>query len=186
MIAVFYTQKRINSTESGQSIVEFGLVLPLFLLILFFIIDFGWLAYQRASFEYGYIQASWSVSAADLGDTDFLEDVPSEATYSGAIVADTIRDDLKNSCWGISSDNLSVTNAQAILYNIEESFAVPGRKPNEPVMAVSRTRYMNLSAVLRYDVQPITYVGKLFFGNTVSFEKDLNRTRVVRTQSRSE
>jgi len=181
-----YQKKKISSNESGQSIVEFGLVLPLFLLILFFIIDFGWLAYQWASFEYGYIQASWSISAADLGDTDPLEDVPSEALYSGAIVADTIRDDLKNSSLGISSDNLSVTNAQAVLYNTEENFAVPGRKPNEPVMAVSRTRYMKLSATLRYDVQPMTYVGRLFFGSMISFEKDLDRTRVVRTQSRSE
>ena len=180
------TGKKLCLDESGQSIVELALVLPVFLLILFFIIDFGWLAYQRASFEYGYMQASWSVSAEDLGDTDTLEDIPSEAVYSGAAVADTIRDDIKKSSLGISPDNLSVLNAEAVLYNVEEHFTVPGRTPYEMVAAVSRTRYMDLRALLRYYVQPVTYVGKFFFGDVVSFEKELERTRIVSTQSRTE
>lgn len=180
------TEKKFCLNESGQSIVEMALVLPVFLLILFFIIDFGWLAYQRASFEYGYMQASWSISADDLGDTDPLEDVPSEIVYSGDVVSDTIRNDIKNSSMGISSDNLSVINAEAVLYNVEEHFTVPGRTSYETLYAVSRTRFMNIRAVLRYYVQPVTYVGKFFFGNVVSFEKELDRTRVVRTHSRTE
>jgi hypothetical protein len=179
-------KKKFYRNECGQSIVEFGLILPLFLLILFFIVDFGWLAYQNASFEYGYMQASWTVSADDLGDMDELENVPSEKIYSGALVADTIRSDLNNSSIGISSDNLEVIDAKAVLYNEEEYFNVAGRVPGEKIKAVSRTRYMKLSAVLRYHAQPITYVGKIFFGDRVSFEKDLSRIRVVRTQTRTE
>lgn len=37
--------------ESGQAIVEFALVLPLFLLLVMGIIDFGWLFYNYTTFE---------------------------------------------------------------------------------------------------------------------------------------
>ncbi|MBR7073029.1 MAG: pilus assembly protein [Eubacterium sp.] len=37
--------------ESGQAIVEFALVLPLFLLLVMGILDFGWLFYNYISFE---------------------------------------------------------------------------------------------------------------------------------------
>lgn len=43
--------KRKNKKESGQAMLEFVLVLPVFLLILFMIMDFGWLFYNSISVE---------------------------------------------------------------------------------------------------------------------------------------
>ncbi|MGN1329405.1 MAG: TadE family protein [Eubacterium sp.] len=43
--------KRKNKKESGQAMLEFVLVLPVFLLIVFMIIDYGWLFYNNLAVE---------------------------------------------------------------------------------------------------------------------------------------
>ncbi len=177
------TVKKQN--DSGQAMVEFALTLWIFLLIIFFIIDFGWVAYQRTSFEYGYIHSSWAISADDLGDKDPLDEDPSEASYSGTLVSDALSDELDERSPGIIAANMTITNAKAELYNKPETYKVPGRT-GDAIEAVSRTRYMDLSADFSYVIRPITPIGKMFFKEEITVEKELERTRVVRTQHRSE
>lgn len=43
--------KKLKKKESGQAAVEFALVMPFFLIIIFLIIDFGWLFYNMISVE---------------------------------------------------------------------------------------------------------------------------------------
>lgn len=179
--------KNVYSKESGQAILEFALIFPIFLLILFGIIDFGWIGYQRMSFEYGYIQSSWYISAGDLNDYDLLEDVPSENFYTGAVVADLLREGLENSSLGIMPKKLGVKNARATLYNKKEEFKVPGRNElgglNE---GYGITRYMDVNALIDYEIQPLTFVGRTFFGDNIIFKKELDRTRIVSRQIRTE
>lgn len=179
--------KNVYSKESGQAILEFALIFPIFLLILFGIIDFGWIGYQRMSFEYGYIQSSWYISAGDLNDYDLLEDVPSENLYTGAVVADLLREGLENSSLGIMPKKLGVKNARATLYNKKEEFKVPGRNElgglNE---GYGITRYMDVNALIDYEIQPLTFVGRTFFGDNIIFKKELDRTRIVSRQIRTE
>lgn len=179
-------KKRETRGEKGQAIVEFALVFPMFLLIIFGIIDFSWIGYQKASFEYGYMQASWYVSAEDLNDYDTLEKTPSQKTYTGTIVADILREDIEGSSLGIKPESLSVRNARAKLYNKEGGFKVPGATGRGDNEAYGITRYMDISAFIDYEVQPLTFLGRTLFGDNFSFTKALDRTRVVRRQTRSE
>lgn len=179
--------KGIYKNETGQAMVEFALVLPLLLLILFFIIDFCWIGYQKASFEEGVSYASWDISANDLGDTDPIESIPSERVYTGATVTAPLLAGIQDSSlWGFYPLHVTVTNATAKLYNSETTFNVPGRVPTDTTAAISRTRHMDLEADLVYEIQPLTFVGQLFFGNTVEVEKHLECTRIVGSQHRSE
>lgn len=180
-----FKRKKTTLKESGQGMVEFALVFPIFLVIIFAIIDFGWIGYQKASFEYGYIQASWYVSANDLNDYDDLERVGSEKTYEGAILSDLLREDMKNSSLGVNSTKLSIRDAKAVLHNKEGKFNVSELDGSE-VEAYGITRYMDLTASIDYEVQPLTFLGRSLFGENLSFTKDLNRTRVVRRQVRTE
>lgn len=175
-----------KQSDTGQALVEFALTLWPFILITFFIIDFGWFSFQRASFEYGYMHSSWAVSAADLGDTDSLEEVPSTKAYTGTLVSDALYDELSRSSPGIIETNVTITNAKAVLCNEADTYNVPGRTPGQPVQAISRTRYMDLTADFSYLIHPLTPIGSLVFGNDITVEKELTRTRVVGTQSRSE
>lgn len=180
-----FKRKKTNLEESGQAIVEFALVLPIFIMILFAIVEFSWIGYQKASFEYGYIQASWYVSANDLNDYDDLEKIPSEAIYKGSIVSDTLREDMEDSSLGVNPTKLSIRDAEAKLYNEKGTFKVIGQDGSE-VDAYGITRYMDLTANIDYEIQPLTFFGKSLFGDNLSFTKDLDRTRVVRRQVRTE
>lgn len=173
--------------ESGQAMVEFAIILPILLLIIFFIIDFCWVGYQKATFEQGVIHAGWNITADSLGDTDPLEDVPSKQTYSGSTVADPLLQGIQeSSLWGLYTRRISVTGATATLYNVETNFNVPGRKPGDSVAAISRTRYMDLDADLSYEIYPLTFIGQMVFGRSIQVEKHLDCTRVIATQHRSE
>ena len=176
----------LTHDNTGQAMVEFALTLWLFIMITFFIIDFGWVSFQKTVFEYGYIHSSWAITAADLGDADPLEEVPSEASYTGSKVSDAIFEEFSKSAPGIVEANMTISNAKAVLHNEANPYQVPGRNPGDAVQAISRTRYMDLNADFTYVVYPLTPIGKLFFGNDVTLEKELTRTRVVGTQHRSE
>ena len=176
-------RKRVKE-ELGQGMVEFALIFPIFLMIVMFIVDAGWVAAQRTAFENGYIHSSWSVSAAEVGDYDTLEETPSRKVYSNG-VDDALMDNIRESnIWGLIPNNVAVLNAQATCFNKEETFDVPGRD-GEAVQAVSRTRFMDLNANIRYDIYPLTFIGKMIFGNRVTLQKTYQTTKVVASQHSS-
>ena len=174
-------------SERGQGLVEFALVLPIFLAIVFFIIDAGWVTSQKTAFDQGYMYSSWEISAGQIGDSDPLETSPSRAAYTGARVSDALMETMRGSnLWGVLPENVSISNAEAVFYNEEEAYKVPGRTAGDAVPALNRTRYMNLSADIRYDIYPLTVFGQLIFGNHITMEKEIQCTRVVASQHRSE
>lgn len=176
-----------NSNERGQAIVEFALVIPVFLLIIFIIIELGWIGYQKNLFAQGYTHASWDITAEKLNDMDPLTSSNSVNTYSGSLVEDLIKDALKeSSLWGFDSNNLVIRNARATLYNRETEFDVPGRVPGTATSAKSITRYMDISADLEYNIKPIMGLANFVNSSFLRDEKQLNYTRVVGTQKRSE
>ena len=172
--------------ENGQGMVEFALVFPVFFTILLLIIEAGWLTYQQTMFDQSYQYSSWTLQASDLGDVDTLEACPAKASYSGSTVSDPLLARIEEaSLWGLMLKNITISNAQAELYNEEETFSVPGRKPSDAVLATSRTRYMKINADVSYDIYPLTYLGKSIFGTRITKEKKINCLRIVATQHRS-
>ena len=185
---VFFMRGRyFHKKECGQALVEFALVLPLFLAMVLFIIEVGWIIIQRTVFDQGYMYSSWSVTADKLGDSDTLDETPSHAIYYGTVVIDAMMDGLKESdLWGFEPGNVSIINAEADLYNMEETYHVPGRTPADVILAVNRTRYMDLSADISYSITPLTFFGRFLFDNSITVEKEISCTRVVASQHRSE
>jgi hypothetical protein len=184
MLRIFNAKK---PKEAGQAMVEFALAIIVFIPILFFIMDFGWITFQRVIFEYGYMHSSWDISASDLDDYDPLEEVPSSKTYSGPKVAIPLREELISSTAGIIASNLNIVYANAELHNEDDEtkYSVPSRT-GDSVDAYSRTRYMVLTAKITYIIHPLTPIGNLIFDDPMEIEKDLSRTKVVGTQHRSE
>lgn len=176
--------KKFFKVENGQGLVEFAMVLPIFIFIVFTIIDFSWIAYQRSSFNYGYLKASCEITADDLGDTDELEDVRSESTYSGSKVSDNIKESIIESNDGILDGNLTIKDAVAKLYNEKDDFSIPDYK-NRKTVANSITRYMDLTANLEYEIRPITFIGKTIFGDSITVKKELVRTNVIKSHHRT-
>lgn len=69
-------QKKIKRKEEGQAAIEFAFVLPFFLLLIFAIIEFGWLFYNYISVE------NSARNAARIACVEYLEDaeLPSGGT----------------------------------------------------------------------------------------------------------
>ena len=76
--------------DNGQGMVEFALVFPIFIMIILFIIEVGWITYQQTVFDQSYQYSSWSVQASDFGDSDPLNTCPSSAVYTGNTVSDPL------------------------------------------------------------------------------------------------
>lgn len=174
--------------DAGQALVEFAIALTIFIPILFVIIDFGWITFQRISFEHGYMHAGWAITASDIGNNDSLDAAPSPNYYSGAPVADPLKTDLVNSSTGIIEGNLIFPKAEAWLRDKDEKYYVPSRNSGVSVEANNRTRYMDLISEIEYTIYPLTPIGGLFLTDNgkITIEKVLTRTKVVASQQRSE
>ena len=159
---------------SGQALVEFALVFPLFIMILFAIIDFGWMAYQKAAFDYSRIHTSWDYAGLDVGN-------PSSTTYDSARVQDAVKTSIKKApSIGFDTSELTVENAKVTISNVPSESTVPDRK-NDPTKATKVTRQARLEATVKYNVKPI--IGLLI--KPVEVTEKIDVTHVVGNQTRT-
>lgn len=178
----------ILKNEKAQGSFEFALVAPVFLLIFFSIIEFGWTAYQKTVFLQGFGHASYDITGERLRDHNSLKDadISNITTYTVG-VDELIKDSIEQSCfWGFIRENLTVTNAKAVLENEESNTVVPSFELGETANVKTITRYAHINADITYNIYPITGLGNLFFGNKIELKKHLNCKRVVSSQQRLE
>lgn len=165
--------------ESGQSLVEFALCIPLFLALVFAIVDFGWMGYQIACFDYCYMNASWTVAASSIVDYDYsaigageISTAEAEQAIENALAASPAP--------GFDPANLAVNVSSATLTNSSSTYTVPDRNGNEAT-GTSIERNLAVEAQLTYSVQPIA--GLSVFPITIT--KDLSFSRVVGGEHRA-
>ncbi len=159
---------------SGQALVEFALVFPLFIMILFAIIDFGWMAYQKAAFDYSRIHTSWDYAGLDVGN-------PSSTTFDSVRVQAAVKASIaKAPSIGFDASELTVENAKVTISNVPSESTVPDRK-NDPTKATKVTRQARLEATVKYNVKPI--IGLLI--KPVEVTEKIDVTHVVGNQTRT-
>ena len=162
---------------SGQALVEFALVFPLFIMILFAIIDFGWMAYQKATFDYSRIHTSWDYAGLDVGN-------PSSKTYDSVRVQKAVKASIEKApSIGFDTSELTVTNAKVTISNVASESTVPDRKQPDPdpTKATKVTRQARLEATVKYNVKPI--IGLLI--KPVEVTEKIDVTHVVGNQTRT-
>ncbi len=159
---------------SGQALVEFALVFPLFIMILFAIIDFGWMAYQKAAFDYSRIHTSWDYAGLDVGN-------PSSKTYDSARVQAAVKASIEKApSIGFDKSELTVENAKVTISNVPSESTVPDRNL-DPTKATKVTRQARLEATVKYNVKPI--IGLLI--KPVEVTEKIDVTHVVGNQTRT-
>ena len=173
---------------SGQALVEFALVFPLFIAILFAIIDFGWMAYQKAAFDYSRIHTSWDYAGLDVNnpsstnfDWRYTGNPTTTKTYDSDSVRKAVRDSIaKAPSIGFDADELNVTSASVTMSNISTESTVPDREGNA-TKATKIARQATLKATVTYKIKPI--IGLLI--QPVDVVEDINVTHVVGDQTLS-
>lgn len=172
---------------SGQALVEFALVFPLFIAILFAIIDFGWMAYQKAAFDYSRIHTSWDYAGLDVNNPSsttfklrYTDDPTTTMTYTDH-VADAVKDSMRKApSIGFDADELNVTSASVTMSNIPTESTVPDREGNA-TKATKIARQATLKATVTYKIKPI--IGLLI--QPVDVVEEINVTHVVGDQTRA-
>lgn len=173
---------------SGQALVEFALVFPLFIAILFAIIDFGWMAYQKAAFDYSRIHTSWDYAGLDVNnpssttfDWSYKETDPTKSkTYTAGVPAAVKASIEKAPSIGFDASELDVTSASVTMSNVPSESAVPDRN-GYATKATKITRQATLKATVKYRIKPI--IGLLI--KPVDVVEDINVTHVVGDQTRT-
>ena len=173
---------------SGQALVEFVLVFPLFITILFAIIDFGWMAYQKAAFDYSRIHTSWDYAGLDVNNpssTIYLSYKETDPTKSSKTYTDGVPDAVKASIEkapsiGFDVNELNVTSAKVTLSNVPSESTVPDRNL-DATKATKVTRQARLEATVKYNVKPI--IGLLI--QPVEVTENIDVTHVVGDQTRT-
>lgn len=175
---------------SGQALVEFVLVFPLFITILFAIIDFGWMAYQKAAFDYSRIHTSWDYAGLDVGNPSsttfnwsYEKTGPTESsnTYDDTRVQTAVMESIKKApSIGFDTHELTVTNAKVTISNVPSESTVPDRK-GDATKATRVTRQARLEATVKYNVKPI--IGLLI--QPVEVTENIDVTHVVGDQTRT-
>ena len=173
---------------SGQALVEFALVFPLFIAILFAIIDFGWMAYQKAAFDYSRIHTSWDYAGLDVNnpsstffDWRYTGNLTTTKTYDDPKVQKAVRDSIaKAPSIGFDADELNVTSASVTMSNIPTESTVPDREGNA-TKATKIARQATLKATVTYKIKPI--IGLLI--KPVEVTEKIDVTHVVGDQTRT-
>ena len=174
---------------SGQALVEFVLVFPLFITILFAIIDFGWMAYQKAAFDYSRIHTSWDYAGLDVNNPSstiywsYKETDPTKTksmTYTGGVPEAVKTSIEKAPSIGFDTSELTVTNAKVTISNVPSESTVPDRK-GDATKATRVTRQARLEATVKYNVKPI--IGLLI--QPVEVTENIDVTHVVGDQTRT-
>ena len=163
--------------ESGQALVEYALVLPIFIAVLCVIIDCAWIGYQYIAFDYSYREASWELSVTD-------GDISQPYKLSGAQATQPIMSNMASTALGINKANLSIGNDATIsLWSVTKTDQYPGSRTGSYETQKNYWRYMQIQAKLTYKVHPLTPVGKTLFGKTLTYTKALDKTRLTQIQN---
>lgn len=187
----------ISKMETGQALVEWALVFPIFWLLICVVIDFSWLGYQQLLFEGAFQVTAWDFplitkksNGEPLSDKEIIEHVIPDS-YSASSPAEVIKIGseyyplgeglrlylLKSSPGLLNSSWLSVTDAGA---QFEVTY-VPEVYVESRLTLESYELRVNLEADLEYKVKLLTPVTQVFFSSDeVILQKKLVRKRVER------
>lgn len=168
----------VARSEEGQSLVEFALVFPILLAIVFGIIDAGWMGYQAAAFNYSYAHASWDIASSRIVDYDY------QATGRGiipdSVAAAAIKESLgKSALPGYDAESVVVIVDEVSLENQQSSYMIPDRNGSE-VPATRVERSLSVKATVTCNTKPL--VGYSLFSTSV--EKELEFDRLVGVEHR--
>jgi hypothetical protein len=164
--------KKFVKAERGQAMVEFAVVtffifLPLSLMIM----DIGWMAYNYISFDYNYRVTSWEFRVDD-------PDIDRDRTITGGEASKLLLNEFSKKSIALNLSKISISDATIKLTTQRRDKKYPdGGK------SVERRRYMNITGNITYKFEPLTPIGKTFFGKEHSITKKLDKLRIMEVKS---
>ena len=162
----------VSKNETAGVMVEFALTFILFIMIVFAVIDFSWVGFQRLSFDYSYQMASWNIyKAYDSDGTQYVV---------GHEAKNLIRNNIAEGAVGLKKENLKVDNAKITLSTEKRTITNPDSSKQ-----TERRRHMDIVAKVSYTIMPLTPLGEMMFGEKIVMGKELRRHRLLSVKTTS-
>lgn len=176
--------------EKGQSMVEYALVLPIFLMILMFIIDVGWIGYQKVMFDYTCRNTAWQLRLN--GDEDWVLNNGRQIVRSGEYANSLLTNQFKqvdiDASNRIDMNKVSVSNGQISIYPGEKEYRYkkPDSIPDDVVVNTDvkfKTVTMEIEGKIEYQVYALTPLTKPFFKDGIKLTNNLYKAKrtILRT-----
>lgn len=169
-------------SEKGQVMVEFAIVIPIFLLLLFFLIDLGWIIYQKVTFDYTCRKMAWDLNLSS--DEDWVMNTRQPIYYSGYNANRLLKTEFDKNIKGthIDKNKVSITDGMIAIY--------PGRKLYKHRGGATtsgdvdfKTTTLEIQGKIKYKIEPLTPIAKPFFGNSITLNSNLYKARRGRMQT---
>lgn len=183
-------RKKIKN-EKGQVLVEYALVLPIFLLMLFSIIEIGWIGYQKVILDHTFRKTTYEYRFTKQDAQSALQGY--HRAYRGYQAEEMIKSQIKatdNRALGIIDiDRLSIDNAFIEMWPGGRKFVYKKPKgydlyPSQEAKTTYSMVTYEIDGIIRYRVPPLTPFSKLFFGERgLLLEKSLYKAKRGPTQT---
>lgn len=154
--------------ETGQTLVEFALLIPIFLALVFFIIDLGWITQNYLTFDYAY-----RIAATQMNITESESGNKANKHIKTETVALSPLPKLTNANLSVSDSIITVTTEPIDYYTPDGSGGTDRH--------TRRWTYADVYSNLTYKMNPVTPIGKAIFGENITFTKELNKHRLLQT-----
>ena len=175
--------RRFRKTEKGQVLVEYAMVLPIFLIVIFSIIDLGWLVFQKNTFNYACRRASWEFNMK--GHEEYVIGTKQELYITGYEADNELTHSFRT-----SSEKIGYLNIENINVSNSTIHIIPGVKTykskapahfskvieGEAEQTYTTTSF-ELKGKIKYKVEPLTPMGQTLLGKDFTFENDLYKIR---------
>ncbi len=173
-----------KKNEKGQAMVEYALVLPIFLMLLMFIIDVGWFIYQKAIFDHTCRNSAWELRLRQ--DEQWVMNNGRKIVHSGEYANNLLASQFKrvdeSSNSRIDMNKVSVANGQIGIYPGEKEYRYkrPDAIPEEIVVHTDlkfKTVTMEIEGKIEYQVYALTPLTKPFFKDGIKLTNNLYKAK---------
>lgn len=168
----------MKTKEKGQAMVEFALIIPIFLMIVFFIIEVAWIGYQKTVFTYTTRNVAWQLRLANheeyvmnTGVTMYLESYEAD----NELQHNFLKEARENKTL-MDLSKVKIHDSQITIYGGKRSM-IYNNHENKKDGILYKTATMEISAKMDYIVDPLTPIGKSLFKEGLHLKKDIYKVR---------
>ncbi|WP_350343111.1 TadE/TadG family type IV pilus assembly protein [Proteinivorax tanatarense] len=178
---------KVVKNEQGQAMVEYALVLPVFLLLLMFVIDVGWITYQKVMFNHVCRRTSWDISLPQEEEWVMTNNRPivRSGFRANRILREQFSKANEDTTNHIDLSNVSISNGKVSIYPGSKvyKYNAPRGVPSDQADVHFGTTTIEIQGVIEYTIEPLTPLSKPFFRDGINLTNNLYKARRIRMQS---
>lgn len=171
--------------------IEYAFIIPIFLLLLMFLIDIGWITYQKVVFDHTCRHSAWDLMLKQ--DENWVltngQKIVRSGDYANRILEEQFCKVNYNTANHINIRNVSISNGEISIYPGEKRYKYkrPAEIPEELGMFTDinyKTTTLEIQGKIKYKIEPLTPLTKPFFKNGIELTNNLYKAKRNRMRAR--